>query len=291
MSKDTAKSILNSNGRFPGDKLSLKEKKQKLYHYTSFETFVKIWLTKQLRFSAPEGVNDMMELSESIHPLSENVCMIFAYKDMRSKYKQISLSMNYDSYIKGCMSAMMWGHYGDKRRGVCIEFDYAKMPLNQKDMFHAPVKYKNVLHKDIYLSNGLKTITDIENYIITHRQEIFFTKQIDWKGENEYRIISNKLDYLDISNAITAVYLTSYESTECILVEKLVNNTIPVKQAFYTNQSGTCIPMISTLETKEKRAKISKSKNDSYYISIIQQAESLYQQMLSEANGSTSQEK
>ena len=42
MSKDTAKSILNSNGRFPGHKLSLKEKKQKLYHYTSFETFVKI---------------------------------------------------------------------------------------------------------------------------------------------------------------------------------------------------------------------------------------------------------
>lgn len=67
MSKDTAKSILNSNGRFSGHKLSLKEKKQKLYHYTSFETFVKIWLTKQLRFSAPEGVNDMMELSESIH--------------------------------------------------------------------------------------------------------------------------------------------------------------------------------------------------------------------------------
>ena len=182
MSKDTAKSILNSNGRFPGHKLSLKEKKQKLYHYTSFETFVKIWLTKQLRFSAPEGVNDMMELSESIHPLSENVCMIFAYKDMRSKYKQISLSMNNDSYIKGCMSAMMWGHYGDKRRGVCIEFDYAKMPLNQKDMFHAPVKYKNVLHKDIYLSNGLKTITDIENYIITHRQEIILTKQIYFKG-------------------------------------------------------------------------------------------------------------
>lgn len=285
MSNETSKSILNSNGRFPGDKLSLKEKKQKLYHYTSFETFVKIWLTKQLRFSAPEGVNDMMELSESIHHLSfEQIRMIFAYKDLRSKYKQISLSMNYDKYIKGCMSAMMWGHYGDKRRGVCIELDYAKMPLNPKDMFHAPVKYKKVLHKDIYLSHDLKTITDIENYIITHRQEIFFTKQIEWKGENEYRIISNKLDYLDISNAITAVYLTSYESTECILVEKLVNRTIPVKQVFYMNQHDMCIPMISTLETKEKRAKISKSKNAPYYISIIQQAESLYQQMLSEAN-------
>lgn len=291
MSKDTAKSILNSNGKFPGHKLSLKEKKQKLYHYTSFETFVKIWLTKQLRFSAPEGVNDMMELSESIHPSSENVWMIFAYKDLRSKYKQISLSMNYDSYIQGCMSAMMWGHYGDKRRGVCIEFDYAKMPLNPKDMFHAPVKYKNVLHKDIYLSNDLKTITDIENYIITHRQEIFFTKQIDWKGENEYRIISKKLDYLDISNAITAVYLTSSESTECILVEKLVNRTIPVKQVFYTNQSGMCIPIISKLKTEDRRAEISKSKDKSYYISTIQQAESLYQQMLSETNRSTSQEK
>lgn len=217
--------------------------------------------------------------------------MIFAYKDLRSKYKQISLSMDYDLNIKGCMSAMMWGHYGDKRRGVCIEFDYAKMPLNQKDMFHAPVKYKNVLHKDIYLSNGLKTITDIENYIITHRQEIFFTKQIDWKGENEYRIISKKLDYLDISNAITAVYLTSSESIECILVEKLVNRTIPVKQVFYINQSGMCIPIISKLKTKDRRAEISKYRNDPTYIHKIQQAESLYQQMLSETNRSTSQEK
>ena len=163
--------------------------------------------------------------------------------------------------------------------------------LNQKDMFHAPVKYKNVLHKDIYLSNDLKTITDIENYIITHRHEIFFTKQIDWKGENEYRIISKKLDYLDISNAITAVYLTSSESTECILVEKLVNRTIPVKQVFYTNQSGMCIPTISKLKTEDRRAEISKSKDKSYYISTIQQAESLYQQMLSETNRSTSQEK
>ena len=30
MSKDTAKSILNSNGRFSGHKLSLKEKKAKI---------------------------------------------------------------------------------------------------------------------------------------------------------------------------------------------------------------------------------------------------------------------
>ena len=111
-----------------------------------------------IAFLCTRRVNDMMELSESIHPLSENVCMIFAYKDMRSKYKQISLSMNYDSYIKGCMSAMMWGTlWRQKRRGVCIGFDYAKMPLNQKDMFHAPVKYKMYyIRTCIYLSNGLK---------------------------------------------------------------------------------------------------------------------------------------
>ena len=32
---------------YPGLPLSEEEKKEKLYHYTSFDTFVKIWLSKR----------------------------------------------------------------------------------------------------------------------------------------------------------------------------------------------------------------------------------------------------
>ena len=219
----------------------------------------------------------MMELSDSVTSLRGY--LIFAYRDRRLLYKQISLSMDYDSYIKGCMSPMMWGHYGDKRRGVCIELDYMKLPLSTA-MYHAPVKYKTVLNKEILLPNDLTTIEDIDSYIIHNREDIFFTKQIDWKGENEYRIISNTLDYLDISNAITAIYLTSCDSLECLLVEKLVADIVPVKYVYFHNEFGKCIPRIS--ETKCSRDEVVSIKNNPRYIAMIKKMELKYQQMLLE---------
>ena len=244
---------------------------------TSFDTFVKIWLTKQLRFSSTEGVNDMMELSDSITSLKGY--LIFAYRDRRLLYRQISLSMDYDSYIKGYMSPMMWGHYGDKRKGVCIELDYMKLPLGST-MYHAPVVYKKVLNKEVLLPNNLTTIEDIDNYIVQNRKDLFFTKQIDWKGENEYRIISNTLDYLDVSNAITAVYLTSYDSIECLLVEKLVGECVPVKYVYFHNEFGKCIPRVA--ETKHSRDKVVSIKNNPRYVALIKKMELKYQQMLLE---------
>ena len=47
------------NGEFPGKRLKGAKRYEKLYHYTSFESFVKIWLNKTLRFSPVTGVNDI----------------------------------------------------------------------------------------------------------------------------------------------------------------------------------------------------------------------------------------
>ena len=45
----TKTTIYNAMGIFPGKKLKGKEKYQHLYHYTSFDTFVRIWCTQQLK--------------------------------------------------------------------------------------------------------------------------------------------------------------------------------------------------------------------------------------------------
>lgn len=50
--------------------------------------------------------------------------------------------MDYDSYTQGCMSPMMWGLYGDKGKGVCIEFDYIKLMKHLKrGMLHDAICY------------------------------------------------------------------------------------------------------------------------------------------------------
>ena len=51
----TKTTIYNAMGIFPGKKLKGKEKYQHLYHYTSFDTFVRIWCTQQLKLGSISG--------------------------------------------------------------------------------------------------------------------------------------------------------------------------------------------------------------------------------------------
>ena len=108
------------------------------------------------------------------------------------------------------------------------------------------------MNKSRFIDSGVLTIKQIHKFIKKHKSDIFFTKQKCWEGENEYRIISNQDEYLDISNAITAVYLTSCDSTECLLTEQLVGDNVPVRFLHYIEGVGNkALPMIS--DTNECR--------------------------------------
>lgn len=63
----TKTTIYNAMGIFPGKKLKGKEKYQHLYHYTSFDTFVRIWCTQQLKLGSISGVNDIQEKDQTYH--------------------------------------------------------------------------------------------------------------------------------------------------------------------------------------------------------------------------------
>lgn len=54
------------------------------------------------------------------------------------------------------------------------------------------------------------------------------------------------LTILDITGAITAIYLTSFKSTECLLAEKLVNDTVPVKFLHYIGaEDNLSLPVLT----------------------------------------------
>jgi hypothetical protein len=248
-------------GKFPGSKLQGKDRYKRLYHYTSFNSFVKIWLTKSLLFSESKNVNDLQEAHDSISTQNWfQIPLIYACNDIKSEYRQISLTMDYDSYLQGCMSTMMWGHYGDRNHGVCIELDYDKLEL-PKTAKGGPVKYVKYLPKNVLLDPKIASIKDLRQFIRKNIKEIFFTKQICWKDENEFRIISDVDKSLDIANAITAVYLTDYESMECLLVEKLVNEVVPVKCLRYIeNNKNIAIPILS--DTKSLRLQLNSARTN-----------------------------
>lgn len=209
-----------------------KNQPKKLYHYTSFDTFVKIWLTKKLKFGETVKVNDICEVSDVVSVDFLSSALLYAYFYIRDSYKQVSLGMDYSDNIKGYMSPMMWGHYGDKRNGVCIEFDFEKLNIPD-DCIHKAVKYEESIDLTFEIPEEIQTQRHLKELIRSKIDTVFFTKHNSWQGENEYRVISCEHEYLDITNAITNVYVTKYDSLECELIEKLVGELIPIKYVYY----------------------------------------------------------
>ena len=185
------------------------EKYSKLYHTTSLNSFMLIWAKKRLKFAQLTGVNDMKEKISLInHQSPQLLPMLYAFQDVRKAYKQISFTMDFNSLIKGYASPLIWGVYGDRSNGVCIELDYEKLLLSA-NCFSGIVEYKDRLINRIEIPKDVVTINGLKAFIREHQKELFFVKEKCWEYENEYRIISDTDEYLDISNAITAVYVAN----------------------------------------------------------------------------------
>lgn len=243
---------------YPGVKLTGKQQYKKLYHFTSFETFVRIWSLKELKFGKVTNVNDIQESLKEIKVSTNQLPLLCAYQDILSSYKQISFTMDNDSYIKGFMNTMMWGYYGDKSHGVCIEFDIDKIAF-PKGTLKGKIKYTKFPHRITELPNDVRTIQDVKQFILKNSNKLFFSKQVGWRGENEYRVLNNSLDYLNIEDAIACVYLTSCMSKECQMVEQLVGNLVPVK---YLSYMGDLPIAVDTKTERDKQIKAEKDKNN-----------------------------
>lgn len=266
-----------ANGVFPGHKLRGKERYAKLYHYTSFESFVKIWLSKTLKFSSVKNVNDVLESFRRTQAATfPQMPLMQAFIDIRPQFKQISLTMDYDSYMKGCMSPCMWGYYADKKKGVCIELDYDKL-IFSKNVIKGPVIYKERIPDATHIPAEVTTINQLLSFMRRNARSEFLTKHISWKGENEYRIVSRDDDFLDISNAISAIYLTSYDSDECIFVEKLVDEAVPVKFLHYISSSGYILPVMTNTKSIRQQWNDARNNPENVLVSMSQQAKEFYE--------------
>lgn len=199
----------------------------KLYHYTSLASFKFIWEGKKLKFSESKGMNDFFERHSFTDPvesrlpyngensevevIENNVSAILC---KINEYKQISLCMDYPEGLKGYASPMMWGQYerskdekGNWQDGACIEIDLDAPALEALNLLYSKITYTDQLSIQKLEGWDFTEKDAINKYIESNKELLFFTKHRHWEHENEFRIISNNMDYLDISNAITGVYV------------------------------------------------------------------------------------
>ncbi len=161
-------------------------KTEKLYHYTSFETAKNILNTNELWFNHLKNLNDINELYrplfyEKLSPEIEKQA-----KQEMEKYQQISLTR--DFCRMGFDIPAMWGHYGDKGKGVCFIFDKNKLLDDQSScIVLGEVDY---VAPDYSFSVYFRVKDEkIEPFTREDIDEFFFKKTCDWSYEQEYRLL------------------------------------------------------------------------------------------------------
>lgn len=108
------------------------------------------------------------------------------------------------SFSEKYLDILMWGHYADSHEGICIGFNYYELSFTFRETPIVPdqVKYPE--------SNEYPKWNPFEDDVITQNNKIYFTKSIDWKYEQEWRVVfpeqGRTLQKIN-PNALVSVYL------------------------------------------------------------------------------------
>jgi len=120
-------------------------------------------------------------------------------------------------------SMLMWSHYSDQHRGICLEFESDDNLFKIGD----DVKYSRKVPV-VYISD----VNDLEeNRLLALFNSVVHTKEMDWSYEKEYRLIAYKGENIRKYNpkALKAVYFGLRCSAEDIQETMKIINRNDVK--------------------------------------------------------------
>ena len=164
-----------------------------LYKYMTVKAAMKVLKSKSLWFQNPNEFNDIFEgrfnTEKLINPREVGVPINFAELKPTIKKCTSKLSVTCFSSVKD--NYLMWAHYADDYKGICIEFDFI-----ETDFFdNSELEFvRKGLSGKVNYSTEFPKITFHEKfldwtYIQTQIKDAFFTKSVDWMYEKEFRIL------------------------------------------------------------------------------------------------------
>jgi len=212
------------------------------YHYTKIDTAIKYILhDKRIRLSPRLNASDPFENNYSNFVFNDPYAKlndeqdIVSYiaknrvKDYIKQIKQLSFSTNkvdisevynvlstYDNGPGdfGFYKPRMWDQYGGLYKGVCLTIDLKKLiegnvNLSPKhhlvEYLNATEFFKEPINHEEFKKENIDEIIQKE----TERYNSFlFKKHIDYRDENEYKIITrseSEFDYFDLHDSLIAI--------------------------------------------------------------------------------------
>lgn len=229
-----------------------------LFHYTKFESFLKIIESMTLRSSPLYKMNDLNEANiNSLDWNKDFLLMIEAEKYVKERCSVISFSKNYMAGTicqEGSNHPAMWAHYAEDSNGVCIVLDKDSLLEKNNELlaqrFHClePVNY--CLHcapKDEIAEESYSGVSD---FVRRNYKELFYKKHIDWKYEDEVRFFVESPEiYLDIKGAIKYIVLGGRLKNEARHLSQLIEQMItPGTKSFRYFSLHSFAQMMTTVD-------------------------------------------
>lgn len=200
------------------------EQTVKLYHFTTFDTALKIIESNRLKFGRLNNMNDIHENDKlmfadangkGIDEFPSDV--LDALYDEIYKYRQISLTADSEKGDKdGFDLHQMWGLYADKGEGVCLVFDKNELEkyYDMENIHKKRVDYDKTQELESYIVSLSQMPENVPAEVKSQISKIFFHKRKEWEHEQEYRLVKRcpnmtKEEYLLLGHALKYVILSS----------------------------------------------------------------------------------
>lgn len=187
-----------------------------LFHFTKFESFLKILEDMTLLPSSFGNLNDMNEGNVNNMNMNNNFLVMYnAEKYIKDRCRILSFSQNYDIGgfgQEGTNHPAMWAHYAENSNGVCIVLDKDAFVKKNKEVLGKHFyKFEDIVY-DIFNTPNDKVINykanTPEEFIMNNWKALFFMKHKDWENEDEHRLFI--MDYngkLSIDGCIKYIVL------------------------------------------------------------------------------------
>ncbi len=242
---DATLSMLSELG---GRKTDTKERKKaygsflpkKLYKYcTNNERSILSIVNQNVFFSNVEDLNDPLDGKIFDLLFDEKKKVIDFCRKTLEYYKIPKVA----GFSKNYKNNLLWVHYANEHRGICIEYDYEALfrdgfsvspPLLALPVFYT--NYFDVIKNALTIGNGCFSASNLDSYIT------FLLKSKKWKYEEEIRILSFADKTLNAYSSLDNNYFYRIPISSIYLGVRFDKNTI-----FYTQLETACernnIPM------------------------------------------------
>ncbi|HRH02953.1 MAG TPA: DUF2971 domain-containing protein [Bacteroidia bacterium] len=141
---------------------------------------------------------------------------------------------------QGYLNEMMWAHYSESHKGLCLEINQAEFIKENAEILLDSkcerVHYGNHHKPHIYFDPNLSKAKNIEAIAKNNYQALFFSKSNYWQKENEFRIILFERERmaLSIKHSLRAIYLgLAFPPTHLPSLFRLINKKVKVYDLYF----------------------------------------------------------